>query len=362
MTTLMKASHQWANRPSDQRFTSLVDLNDYCQTERARSRGKTVSSRSLRAVPVEGDPKGLQVVGPNGNQVELTHWSFGQLATRANAPAAYLRDIPSPLSADCINYGLQYSRQAENLGVLLYQNGSSVLRAVTGPNYGRIWNATITQALVDRFGDGVTGDFRVPGEFGKAVQVTKDNTTLYASDRDMFVFLADENHRIEVPGRRDGKTGSLARGFFVWNSEVGSATFGISTFLFDYVCCNRIVWGARNVQELKVRHTAKAPDRWIEEVMPAIEEYAYSSTRGVTDLIRQAQTKRIENVEAFLNQRFTRGQTSAIMAAHMADEQRPIETLWDATTGVTAYARGIEYQDDRVDLEKEGGKILALAA
>jgi hypothetical protein len=46
----------------------------------------------------------------------------------------------------------------------------------------------------------------------------------------------------------------------------------------------------------------------------------------------------------------------------MSDEGRPIETLWDATTAVTAYARGIQWQDDRVAIEREGGRILALAA
>ena len=36
----------------------------------------------------------------------------------------------------------------------------------------------------------------------------------------MFVFLADEENRIELPNRRAGRFGAFARGFFVWNSEV----------------------------------------------------------------------------------------------------------------------------------------------
>lgn len=363
MSTLMRASNQWATRPADQRFTSLTELNNFVQYEHEHSRAKAVSSRGIQAMPVDNDARALRVVGPNGGPVELTHWSFGQLAQRAGAPAGYLRELPSPIAADCINYGLKFTRDVEDLGVLLYQNGGpATLRAVTGPNYGRIWNSTITKALVNRFGDGLTGAFRVPGEFGKMVDVTKENTTLYASDRDMFVFLADEQHRIDIPNRRDGKGGSLARGFFVWNSEVGSASFGISTFLFDYVCCNRIVWGAQNVQEMRIRHTAGAPDRWIEQAMPAIEAYAASSTLGIRQLVEKAMVSRIEDVDSFLMKRFSKSQASAIKAAHMADEQRPIETLWDATTAVTAYARGVSYQDQRVDLEREGGKILDLAA
>ena len=363
MSTLMQASRQWSSRPADERFTSLLDLNDATHAFRNHSQGKVLPSRALQCVPVEGDNKGLMVVGPNGAPVNVTNWSFGQIAARAGAPAGYLRTLPSALAADNVNYGLQYVRDREDIGVLLYKDEGSVaeLRAVTGPQYGRVWNSTITQALVDRFGDGITGDFRVPGEFGKAVEVTKDNTTLYASDRDMFVFLADEQNRISVPNRRDGKSGDMARGFFVWNSEVGSTTFGIATFLFDYVCCNRIVWGAQQHAEIKIRHTASAADRWLDEVVPAIENYAHSSTLSITSAIAEAKAKRLDNVDEFLMARFTRSEANAIKAAHMSDEDRPIETLWDVSTGVTAYARGISYQDERVKLERAAGKVLDLA-
>ena len=364
MTTLTQANQQWASRPADERFLSLTALNEFTHSVRASSKARQISSRGLTAIPVDGDHKALQVVGPSGARVDVTNWSFGQLAARAGAPAGYLRSLPAPMAADCINFGLQHEREIEDVGVLLTASpdgGVARLAAVTGPQYGRIWNSQITGALVDRFGDGVTGDFRVPGEFGKAVTVSKENTTLYASDRDMFVFLADEEHRIELPNRRDGKSGSMARGFFVWNSEVGSSTLGISTFLFDYVCCNRIVWGANNVSEIKIRHTGGATDRWLQEVVPAIETYASGSTAGIVHAIEDARSRRIDDVAGFLAKRFSRAQSSAIMAAHMTDEGRPIETLWDCATGITGYARGIAHQDARVTIEREAGKLLEAA-
>jgi hypothetical protein len=370
--TLMQASHEWSSRPEDQRFTSLIDLADHCERARTFSTAKVVSTRSIEARPVEGDSRALMIVGPNGSALAPTNWAFGQLAARAGAPSGYLRDLPAPLAADCINYGLT-RKDAEDTGVLLRKDpgtGIATLNAVTGPNYGRVWNATIARSLVERFGDGVTpGGFKVPGEFGHDVEITKSNTTLYASDRDMFVFLADESNRIEIPDRRDGKTGAMARGFFVWNSETGAQTFGISTFLFDYVCCNRIVWGAQDVKEIRIRHTASAPDRWIEEVTPALERYAESSTRSITDAIEAARAHRLTSgveqsdrekaVQDFLTKRFTRSQAKAIQAAHMADENRPIETLWDAVVGATAYARGIGFQDERIDLERKAGQLMA---
>jgi hypothetical protein len=364
MTTLMQASHQWATRPSDERFTSLPDMLEMMTALRQHSKALVVSSRRLQAAPVEKDGKALMLLGPNGAPVNVTHWSFSQLAQRAGAPAGYLRDLPAPLAADCINYGLQHVRDIEELGVLLHKpkGGMAEARAVTGPNYGRVWNAVVVAALIKRFGNGVTGDFRVPAEFGQRVAITKENTTLYASDRDMWVFLADEDHRIEVPDRRNGKRGMLARGFFVWNSEVGKCTLGLASFLYDYMCGNHIIWGAQGYEEIKIRHSSGAPDRWIEEVAPAIEAYSTSSAKGVVKLIADAKQKRIDDVDKFLETRFTKSQVSAIKAAHVADEDRPIETLWDATVGVTAYARGMQYMDTRVELEREGGKILKLAA
>lgn len=363
MSTLTKASHEWSSRPTEERFLSLHELYQHVAAQRESSRSKIISSRGLTVSPVEDDPKALMCIGPNGGPVNFTHYSFGQLATKAGAPAGYLRELPGPVAADCLNYGLHINRDIEDLGVLLYQNGGPAqLRAVTGPNYGRVWNESVVRELVNRFGDGVTGDWKVPGEFGVDVPITKANTTLYAGDRNMFVFLADEKNRIEIPNRRDGKAGALARGFFVWNSEVGDATLGISTFLFDFVCQNRMVWGAENVQEIRIRHTASAPDRFFEEVTPAIESYASSSASGVVKAIEDARSKRINNVEEFLRKRFTSGQAKAIVAAHFTDEQRPIETLWDAATGITAYARGIQWQSERVALEREAGKVLQLAA
>lgn len=362
MGTLTQANRQWSSRPADERFVSLTAMHSAVTTARANSTSKVVSSRQLQAVPVEGDSQALMVTGPNGQPVTVSNWSFGQLAARADAPAGYLRKIPAPLAADCINYGL-YRNDSEEIGVLLHKgDGVADARAFTGGGYGRVWNSQVTGALVEKFGDGVTGQFKVPGEFGRAVTVTQDNTTLFAGDRDMFVFLADEERRITVPNRRDGRSGELARGFFVWNSEVGSATLGISTFLFDYVCSNRMVWGATDYKEIRIRHTANAGDRWLEEVAPAIEAYASGSAANVQQAIAAAQAARLDNVDEFLLRRFNKSQVSAINAAHLADEGRPIESIWDAATGATAHARSIHWQDARIDIERKAGAMLDLAS
>jgi hypothetical protein len=361
MTTLTQANHQWTTRPADERFTSLTALVDHVGHLYARSRAVTVSSRKLLAAP-SADGRGIEVSGPNGHAYAPTHWAFGQLAQRAEAPAGYLRSLPAPLAADCLNYGFKFKRDVEDVGVLIRGGGEDEFAAVTGPNYGRIWNADIATMLVERFGDGVTGEWRVPGEFGKRLDaVTVENTTLYAGDRDMFVFLADEDRRIEVPNRRNGQPGSLARGFFVWNSEVGSATLGAAFFLFDYACKNRTIYGSEQYIEKRIRHTAGAPDRWLEQVIPVLHEYAESSEKPIQQAIAAAQEHRLGNdLDAFLTSRFSAKLSAEMKQIHEIEEGRPIESVWDVTVAATAVARGIAHQNVRVELERKAGSLLTM--
>lgn len=365
-STLMQASRQWSSRPADQRFTSLLDLQSHMRAVHDHSVAKNVSSRQLTLQPDPESPRyGMQVVGQNGTPATLTHWAFGQIAQRAGAPSGYMRQLPAAIAADCLNYGLKYERDIEDVGVLLTRlddNGMPELRAATGPRYGRVWNREVVDCLVDRFGDGLTGDFTVPGEFGKAVEVTNQNTTIYGSDRDMFVFLADEKNRIEVPNRRHGTAGTMSRGFFVWNSEVGSQSLGAAFFLFDYVCCNRIVWGAEQFHEVRIRHTAGAPDRWMEDVTPILQEYSEASAQPVLQAIENAQARRLDDVDAFLANRFGKTMVAALKDRHEIEEGRPIETLWDVTTAITAAARDVTHQDRRVEMERQAGKIMEMAS
>ena len=366
MTTLMQASRQWATRPMDERFVNLFELAAKTAHIHTRSRAPVVASRDITVRPDPQDNlKGIQIVGRANVPYTPTNWSFGQLASLAGAPAGYLRKLPAPLVADNMNYGLKIAREVEDVGLLITQENdqTGTLRAATGPKYGRIWNRDIVEALIEQYGDGLTGKFRVPGEFGKAVPVTKANTTLYAGDRNMFVFLADEENRVEIPNRRNGQSGSLARGFFIWNSEVGSDTCGAALFLFDYVCCNRIVWGAQDVVEMKIRHTASAPHRWIEEIQPALREYADSTTGSVVETVKEAQRKRVDDdLEKFLAKRFGARMVESIKAIHQVEEERPIETLWDVTVAATAHARSIPNNDKRLEIERAAGELLKLAA
>jgi hypothetical protein len=370
---LMQAHREWSRRPAEERFTSLPALHAKLAQLRNNSRELVVANRSFEAVPLDGEQLVIEMTTANGRepvQVDTTHWSFGQLSGLASAPAGYIRTLPAPIAAMNLNYGLKVRREIEEVGTLLTRNddGSVYIRAATGPKYGRIWNAEMVAAIMEIFGDGINGKFRIPGEWGQQVAITQDNTTLYGSDKDVFVFLCDEVNRIENPDRRDGKSGTLARGWFGRNSEVGDGMLELDSFLFDYVCGNRIVWGASGMQRIRIRHTASAPYKWREELIPALKRYENGSAVGIEDALRDAKAARLgDAVDEFLSKHFGTQKVGSklgekIKAAHIADEGRPIETAWDVITGATAYARSLPFQDDRLTVERAAGDIFNMFA
>src|SRR5215475_6087315 len=113
-----------------------------------------------------------------------THWSFGQLASLIGAPAAYLRELPAPLAGINLQYGLT-SHRAELVKTLEVEDGRVELRAVTGPDYGRIYDHELVAAVRRIAGNG-TGDTRwkVPGTldwsamyYNPHVEITTETTT-----------------------------------------------------------------------------------------------------------------------------------------------------------------------------------------
>ncbi len=140
MSNLYEASHQWANRPEDERFPSLEAMYSACAAYAQNSMTSQVLIDDIRVEP--GENNNMVLVGSTGRQAKLTHYSFAQLAGIAKAPPGYLRTLPTTLAAQNINHGLKKaSGNNDKLSLLFHKNGSLVARAITTDSYDRVWNA-----------------------------------------------------------------------------------------------------------------------------------------------------------------------------------------------------------------------------
>ena len=141
-----RVSSEWFSRPDGERFLSLGELAGAVRDRAERSRTRVVESALIHVEASRTDPERLSLILPGTDApVVPTHWSFGQLTSQVGAPAAYLRQLPAALAGINLQYGLT-SHRAEQIKTLETEDGRVELRAVTGPDYGRIYDYELVEA------------------------------------------------------------------------------------------------------------------------------------------------------------------------------------------------------------------------
>jgi hypothetical protein len=365
-TRITRASQEWFKRPDDERYLTLNDLHEATFAAASRSKVATIPNQSLvaRGSEIAGGP--LYLEHSNLGALYPTHWSLGQLAAISHTDRRWLREIATvptgpAFAAHAVNLGLHYLADWGKVQVMRLERDASVeLRCLVGPDYGRIYDHEVVEAVIAANRD---GRWHVPAASYEA-KSPKRATTLYASDRDVFIFLVDEQNPITF--RVDGTTRTLFRGFMVWNSEVGHHRFGFMTFLYDFVCDNRTVWGAREVKEISIRHTKNAPERFAREVAPQLKAYAEASVVDVKAGLERAARLKIgrddnEVLDWLRKHEFTKKESVEIVKTAKA-EDGGARTVWELVNGGTALARSIPHADERVVMEKRVSRLLKEAA
>jgi len=393
---IYKAFDQWCKRPIDERFWTLDEMvraTHSCYVNAAQGQ----ASYGDLSVMAEGDS--MFLAGKSGVKARLSNWAFGQLCSRAGAPASYLRQLPAPMAQDCLNHGLREQVEDGNARILFHGSQPSstaadlardpnlLARAFTSMTYKRVWNWEIGKRLIQLRDDGgwVTPPARPahPNDprTRKATEADCGPHTLvqpgdliapsgiYASDHDTFVFMVNPERTVS-----DGKN-ELSRGFFCWNSEVGAASFGVMAFLYNHTCSNHIVWGAQGVHEIRVRHVGNADERAFNELSVELRKYADESTSDMDAKIASAKkyvipgndkSSVVDAIFGIARQKRVQIPQKAFRAAYDIADQREDDyghpnTLWALTQGLTQLSQQSEFADKRVDLDRQAGKLLEIA-
>jgi len=353
---LFAANKQWSTRPADERFASLQALYDATKHYADIAKEKRMPFADLRVENVDGD---VQLVGKAGVPAKLTHWAFGQLCARLEAPASYLRDLPATLACQNLNYGLAARLQngAANAvaNLMFHENGGLLLRSIVTDDYSRIWNYEVAERLLGLQEQGWTP--AMPD-----IRCTEDDfPALYASDHDMFAFL--RNSDLTVTER--GSDGAVYKGVIVQNSEVGASALKLTRFLYREMCGNHIIWGASKVVEISVRHAGNARSKW-SQYFAAVRRYAEESTSDLEAQIAASKVRVIgatkeDVLDALFGKRIPGLTRKAIDAGYDAvdvAQDGPRNTVWGMVQGLTRYSQTIKYADGRTELDRAAGKLM----
>lgn len=374
-------SRQWAERPSDEKFLSLKTLRDHVAERRATSKEIIIPSTEI-IVDSKGDDK-LIVSAKGMPAMEPTNYGFNLLCYHAKAPAGYLQRLPAGLAAKCVTEGYRMETNAKTTDgagkkvasgprpVKLYYGNGKMYSAMS-ENFGRVYDQEVVEAVMKLAGNG-TGDTRwkVPGmmnwskgTYNPFVDISKDTTTLYASDRDVFMFLVDDTHPISVGKLPNGDDDLMFRGFYVWNSEMGGKSMGISTFMLRGVCQNRNLWGVEDQLTMTIRHTKMAPTRFVEDFNKTLLAYSNASEKPILAKVKAAKALILAKTDDerldFLTQKIglSKPQALAAIKRSVEEEGKKPESAWDFTQGLSALARYTPQTDERATIEKKAAQVM----
>lgn len=372
-----RVSRQWFARPADQRYTTLYDLATAVDRRWRRSHEEVIPLSALRFREDEADPgQGLLAsVGVAGDPLAPTNWAFGQLCGslrlpskdgKIGVPAAYIRALPTKLAAINLNAAAQMQQGEHGKLFVEQHNGRGELKAATSPSYGRISDASVACQLLDLTN---RQSWKVPGvinwsqgTYDPYAPVTPESTTLFASDRDVWVFLVDDLHPIEVGKLANGDPDLMFRGFIVSNSEVGAKRLHVSTMYLRGVCCNRCLWGVERKASLDIRHTSRAPERFVAQALPALEHFTLSDPQRVVEGVRAAKAAQVAKdaegqVKFLTGLGFSEKVAKGVIDIGRETEGDPL-TAWDMAQALTRYAQGKEHADERYAVEQTAGEVL----
>ncbi len=354
---LFEAHREWRERKPDERFWSLKELHEVTLARHQASVESRVVPNTMTFSVADNNNVVLQ--GAQSLAVP-THWAFNQMCDLFDAPAPWIRKLPATLAADSLNFAAK-SAPREQMAMMWANGGNpGVVRCFTTLMYSRLWDSDVVQLLRQMTQDEQGGWHRPP-----AMTDDKYPSGIYASDRNMFVFLVNEQNRIE-----DGDEGGLARGFFCWNSEVRQMSFGFKAFLYKYVCGNHIVWGAENLFDLRMIHIGQGMSyRAQRELGSILGAYISRSTKDEQVVIDAARVKQIgdgtrQSAIDWLSTRgkgnFGQWQTREAekIVVEVEKQGKDPTNLWNLVNGATRVSQERGYTDERTNMDRKAGRML----
>ena len=194
-----RVSSEWFSRPADERYLSLTELHASVQRPRRSPAARTVESAAIR-VEAAGTTRSAWPRAAGRARAGRAH----PLELRpAREPRRRTGRLPAPAAGAARRHQPAVRpdlHRAEMVKTLETEDGRTELRAVTGPDYGRIYDHELVEAVMRIAGNG-TGDTRwkVPGVLDWSSGIYNPQVDVTEGHDDP---LCLRPRRLPVPGRR----------------------------------------------------------------------------------------------------------------------------------------------------------------
>lgn len=393
---LTTASSQWSSRPAEERFWTLAEAATYAENisqrlvlSDGRPNAYTIAPHAAGGLALRHDA--------SGSAARLAPLAFEQLARFAGAPASYLGSLSAPIAAAALDEGWT-RRKAGNDGAtpLRFQildagTDRVSVRAVTSTTHDLTPNATLLRAL-DEVASPNSGwkipPARVPANYTGQTRVATSADVLryashegmgvnigdqiapsgvYAGDRDCFALLVDDTDSGHME-----EDGGLHRFLMVGNSETATGALEITTGWMRGVCGNHILWGARDIIDIRAIHRGNNASRMVGRLAHQISRRAWGDDRQETSAaIAAAKACQIADskddlIKILFSQKRISTKANIENAWDVSCELSHLDgnpgSAWGTINALTRLSQISDHASDRRDLDASAAKIFAMVA
>lgn len=366
-TNLTALSRSLTTRSADEHFASFADLRTAAVQDDRNARAFDTPVNRLEVVDQDGE----LLVGRGTKAYPMTQHSLQRVAQLVGTTTAFLGRLSPRVAAIALTDALRRVdgdvqvhlgtvTRAGDLG-----HDGPVARGITGTGYARVPDASILHEV---------NEWLLPNGF-VAAQPTKNTNAqrdnimgnnkpalFRGLSSSLWFFMAGDGEAAGAGGR------PCFRGYLVGNSEVGQSSAFVSRFVFDALCANFIIWGAREMQTTRRIHRGE-PARILrdlrEELRKATPEV---EARELAVMARAAETSFAPDLDTAVERLIREFELSeaasktAIMLA-AAGENRGTSLLTHAwvANGVTSLAKSAANADRLAELATLGGDIYLAA-
>lgn len=343
MANLTRARDELFQRAPDECFGSLAQLSEHCRDTKDACHRLREPADQFSPVFEDGQIK-MKINGYGA--FTLNNWSFGQCCSLAGVAKDTLNRLRPSTAATVLTETLQ-QRADDDLELQALVFDDRQLRSINGESYKRLWNADLVAVLQE-----FATDFQPPqpGVTG--------GTGLYAGEQDLFCFMIDPNGWIEVNDE------AFAPGFFVWNSEVGRRTVGVSTFWFQSCCQNHIVWDAIDVVEFTRKHTGKVREslNQIRDAIQKLVEKRDERKDGFATVVEKAMKQKYGDDAEEVQSLLTKAGFTKALAKKATEKarQKGAFSIFAVVDALTQLARESNFVGLRMDADQKAASLLSL--
>ncbi len=371
---------RWSQRTPDESFDTIDALRAHVHDRRARAEVHRVPLAALR--PVEA-AHGVDL-SLDGAPLRPTAWAARRYSAEVGLPAQAVQALSPRLATmalaerRAVTHATDPDREVE---VVIEHRADrpSLLRSLVSRGYARTWDADLVDALLVPLAARGWQPARANAPGG-------ERAALFASDRDLFCFLVHEDAPLELD---EVHPRPLRRGLLLRNSEVPGTALRVQTFWFDSWCTNHMIFGAREVLDLREVHRsgdggplARLLEQWADwggfarldappvqaaEIARAAAATPLVPLRGPTEDVVEDAIERTRSLA-----RRARATTALRVPLLRAGARLALEryrrpgaealTLWSMAGGLTEAAQQrTTYTDDRHRIDAAVGRVLELA-